>query len=412
MKKTRLLAGALALVMLSGCAGEGEAPSLTADPDDMAYQAADVKRDDALITVDGQPITAEKYLFWLTNAVETAKRYGMLADDAAWEEEVETGMTMADALKADALETAKLYRTVESKAAELGVTLTQEQEDKIASDLADAIETAGGEEEFQARLDEMCVSRDAFSEMNRIYYYNLGIKEKLEASGELTITPEEMETYKQEFIDSNGVYAAKHILISTRRESADGTSYEDFSDEEKAEALKKAQDLRQQLKDAGDSEEKFDELMNQYSEDGRDEESGELYYPSGYGLVYAGQMVPEFENGAAALEVGQISDPIQTDYGYHIILRTEIDQEELDETVAQEYNTDYKLQELTSQWMDEAEVTTTRAYDELDPKAFYERLREITDARAAARESAKPSESPAESGAPAESEDPEATPAG
>lgn len=407
MKKTRFLAGALALALLSGCGGEGQ--SLTADPDDMAYQAAGIKRDSAIATVDGQPIQAEKYLFWLTNAIETVKQYGMLADDAEWDEDYDEEMTMAQALKADALETAKLYRVVETKAAEYGVTLTQEQEDQIAADMQTAIESAGSEEEFQARLDEMCISRDAFTEMNRIYYLNQGIKEKLEEAGELTVTEEDLETFQKDYVERNGLYAAKHILISTRRESADGSGYEDFSDEEKAAALEKAQGLREQLRQAGDSEELFDELMNEHSEDGRDD-NGQLYAPDGYTLIYSGQMVPEFENGALALEVGQVSEPIQTDYGYHIIRRIDIDQAELDQLAQEQCTADYKLQALLDQWMDQAEVVTSTAYDELDPKAFYERLREITDARAAARESAQPSESPVESDG-AESGEPEASPA-
>ena len=66
---------------------------------------------------------------------------------------------------------------------------------------------------------------------------------------------------------------------------------------------------------------------------------------------------------------------------------------------------DYKLQQLTQQWMDEAVVETTQAYDELDVKLFYQNLTAQTEARAAAVESAAPAQStaPAESGAPEES---------
>ena len=35
---------------------------------------------------------------------------------------------------------------------------------------------------------------------------------------------------------------------------------------------------------------------------------------------------------------------------------------------------------MTQQWVEQAEVTTTKLYDDLDPKTFYEKLREIVEA--------------------------------
>ena len=135
--------------------------------------------------------------------------------------------------------------------------------------------------------------------------------------------------------------------------------------------------------------------MNEYSEDTRNPADNSLYYPQGYTYIPAGQMVAEFEQGAKALEPGQISDLIQTSYGYHIILRMSVDQEE-----AKKYcNEDYKFNQITQQWLEQAKVTTTAAYDSLDPKAFYERLQGVVTARADARallENSQPPESPAQ----------------
>lgn len=381
----KLLTGVLTLSLLAGCGGKtvpsAVDPDSAADPEDLVYQIIGVGRDETLLTIDGAPVKAETYLFWLANSIETMKQYGMLADDAAWEESYGDG-TMADAAKADALETTKLYQVMENKAAERGVTLTQEQEDEVNEQIESIIEQSGGEEEFLAQLEAMCISKEGFMALNRVYYLNLGVEEKLEAAGELSATDAEVEDY----ITENGIYAAKHILLSTRRQLEDGT-YEDFSDEEKAQVLTQAQELRKQLSDAGDSEELFDELMNQYSEDGRDGD-GNLYAPDGYTLVYENQMVPEFEEGAKALKEGEVSDPIQTSYGYHIILRIPVDRAE----ARKDCEGDAKFGQMTQQWMDEAEIVTTEAYDNLDPKAFYEKLQELIAARMA--DSAKPEESP------------------
>ncbi|PIR94573.1 hypothetical protein COT97_00750 [Candidatus Falkowbacteria bacterium CG10_big_fil_rev_8_21_14_0_10_39_11] len=72
----------------------------------------------------------------------------------------------------------------------------------------------------------------------------------------------------------------------------------------------KAEDILTQLKSGAD----FATLAKQNSDDPGSAESG-----GNLGWFGRGIMVKEFEDAAFALEPGQLSDIIQTDYGYHIL---------------------------------------------------------------------------------------------
>ena len=62
--------------------------------------------------------------------------------------------------------------------------------------------------------------------------------------------------------------------------------------------------------------EKFGKMARQFSTD-----SGSAKRDGSLGYFGRGKMVKEFANGAFALQAGQISEPIKTQYGYHIIKR-------------------------------------------------------------------------------------------
>lgn len=80
-----------------------------------------------------------------------------------------------------------------------------------------------------------------------------------------------------------------------------------------AQAKAKAEDVLKQVQAGGD----FAELAKKYSQDSSAAAGGDL------GMFGKGQMVPEFENAAFALQVNQTSAIVKTKYGYHIIKVTE-----------------------------------------------------------------------------------------
>ena len=90
---------------------------------------------------------------------------------------------------------------------------------------------------------------------------------------------------------------ASHILLNT-------------AGKDEAAVRKQAEALLQQIKDGAD----FTALAIKFSEDdGTKANGGDLDYFS------RGRMVPEFETAAFALEPGQTSDIVRTQYGFHII---------------------------------------------------------------------------------------------
>jgi len=90
----------------------------------------------------------------------------------------------------------------------------------------------------------------------------------------------------------------RHILIRVNENT------------DKNQALKKIRDI---LKEAKQGKTSFSELAKKYSEDASASRGGDL------GFFIRGQMVRKFEEAAFALQVGEISDVVETEYGYHII---------------------------------------------------------------------------------------------
>jgi peptidyl-prolyl cis-trans isomerase C len=101
---------------------------------------------------------------------------------------------------------------------------------------------------------------------------------------------------------------ARHILIRVQGAPvAVRPGQKDLTD---AEALAKAQDLRKRIQGGED----FAELARQESDDtGSGAKGGDL------GFFRHGQMVPSFEQAAFALKPGDLSEPVKSPLGYHLI---------------------------------------------------------------------------------------------
>jgi peptidyl-prolyl cis-trans isomerase C len=122
------------------------------------------------------------------------------------------------------------------------------------------------------------------------------------------ITDEEARKYYDEHKQNWDTVGARHILI--RFQGSPAPARAGAKELSEAEALAKAQEIRKKLA-AGED---FAALAKAESDDtGSGANGGEL------GMFSHGQMVAQFETAAYALKPGEISEPVKTQFGYHII---------------------------------------------------------------------------------------------
>lgn len=218
---------------------------------------------------------------------------------------------------------------VNQEADKADVKVTQEELD---AEMAVYEESYGGAEALEQALASSGMSIDDLKEEMETY-----LKVEKIVGPDIEITDEQMSAFFEENKDSfeqPSQVEASHILVATQEE---------------------ADEVKAKLDDGGD----FAELAAEYSTDTANAESGGVL-----GAFGAGEMAPEFEEAAFSMEVDEISKPVKTDYGFHLIQVTgkteaveaslENSKEQIEETLFDEaLNTKY------AEWLAEK----TEAYD-------------------------------------------------
>lgn len=379
---------ALALVLgLSACHKEDQpdgpsgsptgsvSPSPSAQPevDLLPDNAIDVTQtlygfpeDTPMLTVNGQTVSAEAYLYWLGNmaAYYDSLFYQYYYQNLDFTMEVSEGKTWDDQIKEIAYQNSVLLAITPSIAQELNVSLTDAELQEVYDQRAEDLESTG-RDAYADRLQALGINDRTDLELRRVSRLFQKIEDVYEndlltGSGPDAITDQTVD----EYVEQNDLLRAKHILILTK----DMETGADLSEEEQAAAREKIDGLAAQLAASDDPAALFDTLMNENSQD-----SGLSTNPDGY-LFTAGDMVSEFEEGTRALEFGGISPVIQSTYGYHIILRLDPDCAQTRQTIAQE-----KFNDLAQSYVDSAQVTLAPEYEDISAADYYQKLLAFQD---------------------------------
>jgi len=160
-------------------------------------------------------------------------------------------------------------------------------DEDIDAEIKEIIANYGGEEVFNQAMEYYGYTLD---DVKKNITTNTQIRKLLEPS--ITVTEEEMKDYFEENKESFGQkeqVKASHILVET---------------EEEAKAIK-------EKLAAGED---FAELAKEYSTD-----EGSKLLGGDLGYFVRTEMVPSFADAAFSLQIGEISEPVKSEFGYHII---------------------------------------------------------------------------------------------
>ena len=218
--------------------------------------------------------------------VNSENQYSEVFGDRIWSVPVGDG-TLEDSYKENILARIAQIKTMNILASETGVALDDEEIAKCTAAAREYFESL-----TEAEKEYLNVDMDVIASL----YREFATANKLYENVTKDINPEISD-------DEARTITVKTILVKTYSVDPNGIRHE-YTDEEKKAALAKIAQIRQKISDGV----AFEVLAADYNEDSKDE------YSFGRGV-----MPKEFEEAAFNLGAGEISDIVETEYGYHLI---------------------------------------------------------------------------------------------
>lgn len=316
------------------------------------------KKEDTVMTVDGVDVSFDEYMYYLNTAASTLISYYQASTGGGvdWD-----GVCIYDKTRTnaewcinEALYNAAQGCVIMSKGKSMNALPTDEQlkslEDNISTIRKNYEESDDPDAAFADALNGQGFTLESFKAVNKINFTLSNIFTSLYGENGEKLSEEKLQTY----IEENGYMTSAHILFRTKEDvkGENGqTTQEELSDSAKAEKKAQAEKLCKELKAIKDDtqrKEKFFEYMKEYSED-----PGKESFPNGYCFT-EGTMVEEYTDTTRELKKYEVSDVVESDFGYHIIMRLPTVSSDVD--TANQYG--YTLGQMASSYDFDEEMKT------------------------------------------------------
>ena len=316
------------------------------------------KKEDTVMTVDGVDVSFDEYMYYLNTAASTLISYYQASTGGGvdWD-----GVCIYDKTRTnaewcinEALYNAAQGCVIMSKGKSMNALPTDEQlkslEDNISTIRKNYEESDDPDAAFADALNGQGFTLESFKAVNKINFTLSNIFTSLYGENGEKLSEEKLQTY----IEENGYMTSAHILFRTKEDvkGENGqTTQEELSDSAKAEKKAQAEKLCKELKAIKDDtqrKEKFFEYMKEYSED-----PGKESFPNGYCFT-EGTMVEEYTDTTRELKNYEVSDVVESYFGYHIIMRLPTVSSDVD--TANQYG--YTLGQMASSYDFDEEMKT------------------------------------------------------